>query len=150
MAARKIIPCVMHRARGLTLIELLIVLAVMSLLAAIAFGSYRNAKSKAYMATMEADLNRLRTAEESWFIENHAYSMSTTALGFTPSAGISIVLASSNPAMGYAAIATVTAFGGGQCGLFVGEEAVTSTSGTTVCTQENTGSQAAGASGTKK
>ncbi len=140
----------MRRPRGFTLIELLIVLAVMSILAAIAFGSYRNAKAKAYMATMEADLNRLRTAEESWFIENHAYSMSTTTLGFTPSAGVNIVLASSNPAMGYAAIATVPSFGAGQCGLFVGEEAVTSASGTTVCTQETTGSQGVGASGAKK
>ena len=140
----------MTSRRAFALIEVIIVLIILSVLASIAVGTVRNAKAKAYVAVMQSDLERLRTTEESYFVENHRYTLDLGALGFHATTGVSIDLTSVNDTAGYSAVATHANLPRGKCGVFVGPEAVRSPSGVTMCTQAPGGSFASGVSGTSK
>ena len=56
-----------------TLIELLIVVAIIGILAAIAVPSFLNARIRAKVARAYSDIRSLRTAVESYYIDNNAY-----------------------------------------------------------------------------
>ncbi|HXL33923.1 MAG TPA: prepilin-type N-terminal cleavage/methylation domain-containing protein [Gemmatimonadales bacterium] len=73
---------------GFTLIEILIVLVIIGLLAAIAIPKFGNTKEKAYIASMKSDLRNLVTAEEAYFADSTAYSEQTDCN--TPPAGGSV------------------------------------------------------------
>src|SRR5216117_3323752 len=62
---------------GFTLIEMLIVLVIIGVLAAIAIPKFGNTKEKAYIATMKSDLRNLVTAEEAYFADSVAYTEQT-------------------------------------------------------------------------
>ncbi len=70
---------------GFTLIEILIVLVIIGLLAAIAIPKFGNTKEKAYIASMKSDLRNLVTAEEAYFSDSTAYTEQTDCN--TPPAG---------------------------------------------------------------
>ncbi len=59
---------------GFTLLELLIVVVIIGLLAAIAIPKFANTKEKAYIASMKSDLRNLMTAEEAYFADSMAYT----------------------------------------------------------------------------
>ncbi len=71
---------------GLTVIELIIVMAIIGLLAGIAIPKLANTKERAEVASMKSDLRNLVMAEENYFAESLKY---TTDLGsrFRVSAG---------------------------------------------------------------
>jgi prepilin-type N-terminal cleavage/methylation domain-containing protein len=80
--------------QGFTLIELMIVVAIIGILAAIAIPKFINTKEKTYSAAMKSDLRNLATAEEAYFYDSTKYTSSLAALNnFSPSAGISIAVA---------------------------------------------------------
>jgi prepilin-type N-terminal cleavage/methylation domain-containing protein len=58
-----------HRT-GFTLVELLIVVVVIGILAAIAIPKFQSTKGKAYLASVKSDLKNLSTAEETFFYEH--------------------------------------------------------------------------------
>src|SRR6266545_1424262 len=62
---------------GFTLIEILIVLVIIGLLAAIAIPKFGNTKEKAFIASMKSDLRNLVTAEEAYFADSTAYTEQT-------------------------------------------------------------------------
>ena len=66
----------MHRT-GFTLIELMIVVVIIGLLAAIAIPKFANTKEKAYIASMRSDLRNLVTAEEAYYADSIAYTEQT-------------------------------------------------------------------------
>jgi len=71
---------------GFTLIEMLIVLVIIGLLAAIAIPKFGSTKEKAYVASMKSDLRNLMTAEESFYTDSLQYTDQTDCAN-PPAAG---------------------------------------------------------------
>jgi type IV pilus assembly protein PilE len=68
--------------RGITLIELLIALAIISLLTITALPNYQAFVSKGRRADGQALLLHIATLQERWFTENMTYASSLSALGY--------------------------------------------------------------------
>src|SRR5204863_5151673 len=72
-------------------LELLIVVVIIGILAAIAIPKFANTKGKAYIASMKSDLRNLVTAEEAFFADSVKYSTNVTSkvggVACTPVAG---------------------------------------------------------------
>jgi type IV pilus assembly protein PilE len=105
------------RATGFTLVELLIVLALIGLLLAIALPSYRKQAQKSNRAAGKAALTMLLSREEAFFSDRKVYATGLSALGFTADTmyvGSDGSLSSSNTGALYsvslASGATTTAF----------------------------------------
>lgn len=64
---------IMQHGRAFTLIELLIVVAIIGILAAIAVPNFLNARIRAALARCEADMKSLETAIESYRIDHNTY-----------------------------------------------------------------------------
>ena len=63
--------------RSFTLIELLIVVAIIGILAAIAVPNFLNARTKASIARVKADFRTITTAMQSYFMDNNDYPPDT-------------------------------------------------------------------------
>ncbi|HEX9704785.1 MAG TPA: prepilin-type N-terminal cleavage/methylation domain-containing protein [Gemmatimonadales bacterium] len=59
---------------GFTIVELLIVMVIIGLLAAIAIPKFANTKERATLTAMKSDLRNLVTVEEGHFVENLSYT----------------------------------------------------------------------------
>jgi len=73
--------------KAFTLIELLIVVVIIGILAAIAIPKFANTKSKAYITAMKSDLRNLVTAEEAFFADSSKYTATVSQLKFQNSTG---------------------------------------------------------------
>lgn len=96
-----------RRTAGFTLLELLIVLVIISILAAIAIPQFLNTKEKSYVAAMRNDLRNLETAQEAYFSDYLQYTGSMTDLTglFNTSPFVAIAFDSAS-ATGWGATAT--------------------------------------------
>ena len=70
------------RQRGVTLLELMIVVVVISILGAIAIPSYQQYTMRSQRAEAKAALLRLATNQERFYLQNNQYSLDPVALGF--------------------------------------------------------------------
>ncbi|HDP67506.1 MAG TPA: type II secretion system protein [Candidatus Marinimicrobia bacterium] len=68
---------------GFTLVELMIVIVIVGILAAVAVPIYQGNIAKAKMTECDSALGTIRTAERVYFAENSHYTKSLTNLGFT-------------------------------------------------------------------
>ena len=59
--------------RGFTLIELVVVMAITSVLTAIAIPQYKQYRAKSFDAGARADLHNAVLAEEAYFVDNDSY-----------------------------------------------------------------------------
>jgi len=74
-----------HRnQKGFTLIELMIVVAIIGILAAIAIPQFAAYRERGYIATMKADANTIRTGEEAYYVDNNAYTVTEADLPGVP------------------------------------------------------------------
>lgn len=106
-----------------TLIELLIVVVIIGILAAIAIPKFQNTKGKAYYAAMRSDLRNLSTAEEAYFFENRAYTTRLDSLNFVPSTGVTVTVQEATN-VGWSAISNHPAAYPHTCAIFMGGAAV--------------------------
>ena len=80
----------MHRAnrqRGITLIELMIVVVVISILAAVAYPNYQEFTARAKRNEARAALLRLATNQERFYLNNNTFTADVTQLGFSSEDG---------------------------------------------------------------
>jgi prepilin-type N-terminal cleavage/methylation domain-containing protein len=90
---------------GFTFIELLTVMIVIGLLAAVGVPRIRTMKERSYQATLRSDLGALRLAQEVYFAENHQYATVASALELRLSRNVSVDIESSDPYRGWKAAA---------------------------------------------
>lgn len=81
--------------RAFTLIEILVVIAVIGILAAIAVGQYSAYQKRGFTGQVQSDLKNASIAEEAYFASNHAYKAcdpcnATTLSGFATTANVRI------------------------------------------------------------
>jgi prepilin-type N-terminal cleavage/methylation domain-containing protein len=78
----------MNKNKGFTLVELLVVMAIIGILGTIAVNSYIGSALKAQRSEAYANLNSLRLLEEQFFSESATYTAVLGSLtGFQPGAG---------------------------------------------------------------
>jgi type IV pilus assembly protein PilA len=108
--------------RGFTLLELLIVVVVIGILAAIAIPKFQQTKSRAYASSLKSDLKNLSSMQEDHFYHNETYATSAAALGFSGSEGVTITIVESD-GRGWSATATHPAAFPLTCAVFYGQSA---------------------------
>jgi len=74
-----------HNMRGITLIELMIVVVVIGILAAIAYPNYQEFSARAKRNEARAALLQLATNQERFYLNNNSFTQDLTALGFSTS-----------------------------------------------------------------
>jgi type IV pilus assembly protein PilA len=79
-----------RKRTGFTLVELLVVVVIIGILAAIAIPKFANTKTKAYTAAMKSDLRNLVTAEEAFFSDSSKYTsvIGTGGVQYKQSTGV--------------------------------------------------------------
>lgn len=89
-----------HRTHGsrrtaFTLVELLVVVLIIGVLAAIAIPKFGGSKDRAYVTAMKSDLRNLATAMEAYFNENnnkYATDLRALATTFRATTGVTVTL----------------------------------------------------------
>jgi prepilin-type N-terminal cleavage/methylation domain-containing protein len=77
---------------GFTIIEMLAVVAVIGILATIAYVRLHSQKEKATVAAMTSDLRAIAEEQEAHYFQNRFYSSDLVALNANPSPGDTIVI----------------------------------------------------------
>ena len=97
--------------RGFTLIELMITVAIVGILAAVAYPSFIEQVRKSRRADAIAALAQVQQAQERWRANNPTYTTDLSATGLNvanPSSGYYTLAASGASATGFTAIATAS------------------------------------------
>ena len=72
-----------HHMRGVTLIELMIVIVVLSIIVAVGYPNYQEFTARAKRNEARAALLRLATNQERFYLNNNTFTQDLTALGFS-------------------------------------------------------------------
>jgi type IV pilus assembly protein PilA len=86
----------LNRKEGFTLIELMIVIAIIGILAAIAIPQFSAYRQRSYNSAAQSDIRNIATAEEAYYVDNSTYSAAPTALtptyGYMPSGNVNVAI----------------------------------------------------------
>lgn len=119
----------MNRSKGFTLMELIVVVALIGVISAIAYPNYTSYMKKARRADAKVGLSKVVDREERYYIQNNKYTTSASDLGLSATATYTtdegfyiITITSSGLTSGYTATAvaqgpqvTDTDTGAGDC-----------------------------------
>ena len=85
---------------GFTLIELMIVIAIIGILAAIAIPQFSAYRTRSYNSASTADLRNCATAQEAYYVDHQSYADAATNLtgsyGLTTSENVTLTAQGSN------------------------------------------------------
>src|SRR3984893_12958962 len=88
--------CVSPERRACTLIELLIVVVIIAILAAIAIPKFASTKGKAEATALREDLRNLATAQEAYFYDYAVYASGTMLLSYSASPGVTVTISTAD------------------------------------------------------
>ena len=83
------------KEEGFTLIELMIVIAIIGILAAIAIPQFTAYRQRGFNAAAMSDLRNAATAQEAFYTDSQTYTGTTTDLtsrGYTPSSNVTLAV----------------------------------------------------------
>jgi len=83
MSAKNRIMRMRRRMRGITLVELMIVLVIVAILTAVAFPNYRNFVTRAKRNEAKAALLKAATNQEKFYLQRQIFSEDLAELGFS-------------------------------------------------------------------
>lgn len=97
-----------RKNKGFTLIELMIVVAIIGILAAIAIPNFMNYQCKAKQSEAKSNLGNIRTAEEAYFAEHDVYANVLSDTGFATKGNARYTYGVTGDSVGFLATATAT------------------------------------------
>ena len=74
--------------KGFTLVELMVVVVIVGILAAISYPSYRQYIARAKRVEAQSPLLQIATNQERFYLQNNTYTTDMTKLGFKTSTGV--------------------------------------------------------------
>lgn len=104
---------------GFTLVEAMIVVAVIGILAALAVVRSETPRSRAAAATMQSDLRTVGSAQEAYFADNRTYASDINVLEIQLSPGVTMEMDAGTS--GWTARATHEQAGNRECALAFGD-----------------------------
>ncbi|HEB72100.1 MAG TPA: prepilin-type N-terminal cleavage/methylation domain-containing protein [Nitrospirae bacterium] len=106
----------LSKKEGFTLVELLIVVAIIGILAAIAIPQFAAYREKAYCSAIKSDLANLAISEEAYFTDNNVYTATVATIitaGFAQSTNVNLAITAAAPTVSWTATGTHTNCGAG-------------------------------------
>lgn len=86
-----------RRQKGFTLIELMIVVAIIGILAAIAIPQFNSYRRKAQDSAAKSALKNLATAQENYYATNNSYTSDSSKMpGWTSGENVDVTITGSN------------------------------------------------------
>lgn len=109
------------REKGFTLVELLIVMAVISILAVIVIPRYTGVRDDAFLTTVQSDLRNLANQQAAYQATHQVYASEPNEItDIIPSEGVNLSINEANQGMGWAATAYHDALSNRPCGIYYG------------------------------